>query len=217
MQVKRIIAIMFMMAALALSLQATVIASLENTGVGAAGSGQADPNWVVRQGSNPYVNAYQTASPGFPFPHWMANNATSMWISPSPSYPNAGSDAGGLWEYQNTFDLTGFDLSTVQIDFRLGVDNRFDGYILNGGPVIVPGPWAAFGSLSPWFSVNTAGLLQGQNTITFLDFNLPQQTGNPGGFRLEFDAEGTVVPEPSTALLLGGGLALAAALRRRRR
>ncbi|MCC6291656.1 MAG: PEP-CTERM sorting domain-containing protein [Bryobacterales bacterium] len=205
------------MATLALSLQATIIASLENTGVGAAGSGQVDPNWVVRQGSNPYGNAYRTASPGFPFPWWMANNATSMWVSPSPSYPNAGSDAGGLWEYRNTFDLTNFVLSSVQIDFRLGVDNRFDGYILNGGPVIIPGPWAAFSTLSPWFSVNTAGLLPGLNTLTFLVFNVPQQSGNPGGFRLEFDAQGTEVPEPSASLLWGAGLAgLAIAMRRRK-
>lgn len=200
--------IFFIWLAASLSCWATPIDTLTNTGIGAAGNGLADPNWVVRQDSDPFVNAYRTATPGFPFGSWMANSLVSMWVSPSASYPNSGSDAGGLWEFQTSFDLTGFILSTVSIQFRLATDNRFDGYQVNGGSIIVPGAHASFTSFSPWYTVDTTGLAQGVNTLTFLVYNVPQASGNPAGLRVEFNAEGTQVPEPATFALIGLGLAL---------
>jgi len=207
----------FILALAAATCLAAPIASLNNTGAGAAGSGQADPNWVVRQGADPFVNAYRTASPGFPFPSWMANNLTSQWVSPSASYAGSGSDPGGLWEFQTSFDLTGFILSSVDIQFRVATDNRFDGYRLNGGPVIVPGAHSSFTSFSSWFSVNPGGLRDGVNTLTLLVFNVPQASGNPAGLRAEITGEGTVVPEPATSALIGLLLIAVAALRPRKR
>lgn len=213
---ERNIRIFFILAAACLACQATPITSLVNTGTGAAGNGLVDPNWEVRQGSDPFVDAYRTTTPGFPFGHWMANTPVSMWVSPRSSYPNSGSDAGGSWEFRTSFDLSDFLLSTVAIQFRVATDNRFDGYRVNGGSPIVPGAHASFSSFSPWYVVNTAGLVQGLNTLTILVYNIPQATGNPAGLRVEFDAQGVETPEPSTNLLMGLGLVGLALLRRRR-
>ena len=213
---KRKIGNFFILAASVLGCQATPITSLVNTGVGAAGNGLVDPNWEVRQGAAPYVSVYRTTSPGFPFGSWMANSLTSMWVSPRSSYPGSGSDAGGLWEFRTEFDLTGFLLSTVTIQFRVTTDNRFDGYRVNGGPVVIPGAHASFTSFSPWYAVNPSDLLPGANTLTILVYNIPQATGNPAGLRVEFNAQGTEVPEPSTAAMMGLVLAGGAVFRWRR-
>lgn len=213
---KRKIGNFFILAASVLGCQATPITSLVNTGVGAAGNGLVDPNWEVRQGAAPFVSAYRTTSPGFPFGSWMANSLTSMWVSPRSSYPGSGSDAGGLWEFRTEFDLTGFLLSTVTIQFRVATDNRFDGYRVNGGPVVIPGAHASFTAFSPWYTVNPSGLLGGANTLTILVYNVPQATGNPAGLRVELNAQGTEVPEPSTAAMMGLALAGWAVFRWRR-
>lgn len=212
---KQNVRVFFILAAASLTCQATPITSLVNTGIGAAGNGLADPNWEVRQGADPYVNAYRTTSPGFPFGSWMANSLVSMWVSPRSSYAGSGSDAGGLWEFRTDFDLTQFLLSSVSIQFRVATDNRFDGYRVNGGAVIVPGAHASFTSFSPWYTVSNSGLVQGVNTLTILVFNLPQASGNPAGLRVEFNAQGIEAPEPATYLLTGFALVGLAARRRR--
>ncbi|MBN8729873.1 MAG: PEP-CTERM sorting domain-containing protein [Acidobacteria bacterium] len=211
---KRKIGNFFLLAVSAMACHATPIASLVNTGVGAAGNGLVDPNWEVRQGANAFVSAYRTTSPGFPFGSWMANTLVSMWVSPRSSYPGSGSDGGGLWEFRTEFDLSDFLLSTVTIQFRVATDNRFDGYRVNSGPVVVPGAHASFTTFSPWYTVTPSGLLPGANTLTILVYNVPQATGNPAGLRVEFNAQGTEVPEPSTGLLLGFAVAGLAVFRR---
>ena len=67
----------------AASASAGPITTLFNTG---GVPGQTSAHWFV--GSTP---AYVTG-PGFPFPNWLANDATSQWISPQAGYPNYGSD-----------------------------------------------------------------------------------------------------------------------------
>lgn len=213
---KRKIGKFFLLAAFAPACHATPITSLVNPGIGATGNGLADPNWEVRQGAAPFVSAYRTTTPGFPFGSWMANSLVSMWVSPRPSYAGSGSDAGVLWEFRTEFDLSDYLLSSVTIQFRAATDNRFDGYRVNGGPIVVPGADASFTTFSPWYAVTPSGLLPGMNMLTLLVYNVPQATGNPAGLRVEFHAQGSEAPEPSTSVLMGLELA-GLALRMRRR
>ena len=131
---------------------------------------------------------------------YYADNSLSGWVSPTAS-GNAG--VGGFYTYSLTFDLTGFNAATALITGTFGTDN--DGAILLNGATVKTTGFADFGAPTA-FTMNT-GFLAGLNTISVKVDN----GGDPTAFRVEFSSAtasvgGSSVPEPSTLLLMIGGL-----------
>jgi PEP-CTERM motif-containing protein len=188
----------------AVSLSAATI-TLHNTGVNASdvvqSIGSVTSFWTLTAepagaseaiGSNPF--RYFNGS-------YYVDNSVSGWVSPANG-GNAG--VGGFYTYSFTFDLTGFNAATAVITGTYGTDN--DGSILLNGNTIATTAFGAFGSATA-FTMNS-GFLSGLNTISVRVDN----GGDPTAFRVEFTS-GTVnvggsVPEPSTLLLMMGGLAV---------
>lgn len=182
----------------------------------------------------------QPASNGFPFFNpsngqalWLANNANSSWVSPNTPYQtsSATGDAAGTWAFYQFFDLSSFLANTTQIVFRVAADNAINRVLLNNVDVtsVVNAQLAGGLSTVNFFALSSAMTLNGSNA-TFLPganllyFEVENFVGggaNPVGFRLEVqsaqaDPSGSI-PEPATYAMMGGGLVLLAALRRKRK
>ena len=144
------------------------------------------------------------------------------WIASTSN----GSTIYGEWAFfvfRQTFDLTGYDPSTVSLNFQWAADDDGDGcgargtwapaFTLNGGAfVYYPGATFGHGVWSYDYSSTVtvdSGFVSGLNTIDFY----VEGNGVTDGFALKtinFTAQpsnGTpTVPEPATMLLLGSGL-----------
>lgn len=154
-------------------------------------SGDTDPVVPTRavaaiQGQFPFING-----PGV----WAPDSATSKWIAPHGN-ENIGEPAGAGYIYRTTFDLTGFDPSTMEIQGSVYADNLLTGVEINGVLTGVSG--ASYSSGMP-FTIST-GFLPGINTLDFLVQNFSDPSPNPTGLRVEMT--GTATPEPSGVLIL---------------
>jgi len=128
----------------------------------------------------------------FPIPPWLANGPDSTWIA--PNWNQRAGDAEGDYTYRTTFDLTGFNPSTVNIVGQWAADNQALDILINGvstGITHVNNPTGnAFVALDS-FVLPGGMYVAGSNTLDFVVHNLPASF-NPTGFRVELS--GTASP-----------------------
>ena len=208
-----------MLAGAAVPANAVVITGLYNTGVDGSsvavvGVGAPDQHWTLTSGT-----AYVSGQNGvFPLNGaWLADDATSRWITPQP-LAGATLDpvADGLYFYNLSFSLAGFDPATAQFAGRFAADNGVNEIRLNGNLLAASGGnfniWTGFGA--------TSGFVAGTNVLTFTVNNLGQTSGNPSGLRVEFtSSDASVVPgvpEPASWAMMIAGFGLVGATMRRR-
>ena len=158
----------------------------------------ADPDFP---GPAAYVNNQDALAVG-----WIADSATSKWISPTAF----GTDghANAEYDYTTTFDLTGLDASTAILQGMMSADDGTT-IFLNGNPVSPL--FGTFTSNAP-FQIN-AGFVSGLNMLTFAVQNYGS---GPTGLNVAISGTAAPTPEPSSVALLGAGLAFAFNLFRRR-
>ena len=211
------------------SAEAIPILNLCNTGqaagcVGALAEGSVDPNYVLFAAPAPFTpgTSKVVSTVGFPFPPWIANDADSQWIGPTAATTADSDGPVGDYTYRTTFSLAGLDPSTASISGFWSTDNAGLDILINGVSTGQSIPTIfAFMALSP-FSI-TSGFIPGVNTLDFVLNN----EGGPTGLRVD-SIVGTAsatpppravtpVPEPTSLLLFGSGLAGIAAFRHRRR
>jgi hypothetical protein len=216
------------------------ITSLFSTGVDANGNVitqevLVDPHWSLVysppsfSGDNPF--GYNVAITGGSYYNsniWQPGIGTAGWIGPdSHVYGWQGPDNGplngtqGNYGYETTFDLTGFNLASVNISGLIAAsdfnrDNGLQVAYLNGinVPMPVAGP-----DFVP-FSIDQANaggdFVAGINTLEFEVYN---SGGNPlqaTGMSVIFTSATATLPDGgATVTLLGGALAGLAMLRRR--
>ena len=183
----------------------TIFNTGESSGGPALATGQTDSHYsLISAPAGVPLSAITTA----PNAAWTANTATADWIGTVNG--GALSSAVGNYDYQTTFNLTGDNPSTASLSGLWTSDNQ--GCIfLNGTNTGDCTGGAAFGSLQS-FSI-TSGFISGANTLDFVIVN----GGGPTGVIAEFTGAtvspssnpppvGSVVPEPSTLVLVGTSL-----------
>ena len=197
------------------SAQAASINGLVNTGTGASGTQDMNYALSVTQGSTVLsnTNAYVAFDAAFPIGPWMANSATSKWLTPTANQAESfDPSSNGIYRYTLSFDLTGYNASSASFMGRFAADNSAT-VTLNGNNI---GSAAGFTSWSS-FGAGT-GFNAGVNTLNFDVLNFQQNGGNPTGLRVEFtESNIAAVPEPETYGMLLAGLGLMAFVARRRK
>ena len=190
--------------------QADPIGTFYNTGVDdtqtVLGNYAAETHYAIvstPDDSTPGVRVATSAN-NFPIPPWLGDDSLSAWIGPNTDSTLDG--ATGQYDYQTTFDLTGFNANTAALNGQWAADNSGDDILINGVSTAQPGG-GSYGGLTG-FSV-TSGFVSGLNTIDFLVTN----DGGPTGLRVE-GALTADVPEPMSLAILGVGLAGAGFIRR---
>src|SRR5437762_5250133 len=107
---------------------------VNNSNVVLAGGTQ-DPHWTITgttQPAAPNSNTFVaqpcstfgdcgSAPSNFPFNIW-ATSSTNAWISPFNSDPNSLPIAGYIYDFTESFSLSGFDLSSVSITLNWAAD-----------------------------------------------------------------------------------------------
>ncbi|HSH16920.1 MAG TPA: immunoglobulin domain-containing protein, partial [Verrucomicrobiae bacterium] len=113
---------------------------------------------------------------------WLANNAQSKWIGPRFFTEMAAglAQGDGLYVYRTTFDLTGFDISSVVITGGWAVDNDGVSIRVNGQPTGLSNT-AGFGGLTPFtLNIQNAAFVEGMNTLEFEVRNADAVAGYTG-------------------------------------
>jgi hypothetical protein len=204
---------------------AAVVNVLENvpgvfsTGVNNLGqalaAGATDPHYTLV--TNPDNIGTTTALVQNPIPgSWAPHSATATWIGPRnfTAAANGTADAGegaGTYVYRTQIDLTGFDLSTVQISGSWVSDNSGLALRVNGAATgITNSTGNTFGVLSP-FTINLTnapGLIAGINNIDFVINNAGD--GYTGLRVVDLHAIGAIPPNtpPHIAVQPQGGTGL---------
>ena len=188
----------------------TAITTLYSTGVDASGVGTVgngvDLHWTLAGGT-----AYTGATNGqFPVPPWVAETATSRWVTPQPlaAYSEPKID----FTYSTTFSLAGFDPKSASFTGKFAADDTVTAITLNG----VALPYSG-GGYKSWtsFDSSTGGFVDGLNTLSFTVYN---SGGGPTGLDVQISgsAEPSVIPEAATWVMMMTGFAFAGTAVRRR-
>jgi PEP-CTERM motif len=190
--------------------QAAPITTLFNTGVDA--SGVALPDGTIGDPHYSLVSVpggttdilVRTVPPVYPIPPYFYGGTSSAWIGPNNS-PSLDGPVG-VYDYQTTFNLAGFNPSTAAISGGWSTDNIGVGIYLNG--VDTGNPGTAFNQFQIGyvpFSI-TSGFVSGLNTLDFFVNN----AAGPTALRVEMTGAAAVaaVPEPETYAMLLAGLGL---------
>lgn len=170
-----------------LSVRAT-IPGLFNTGVDASGAALADnsvdPHYtLIVNADSVSTDALVQDSTAFPIVAgpWLANSGGAKWIGPRFDTAGAAGQAlnGGLYTYRTTFDLTGLDLDSVEIQGGWAMDNDGVSLSVNGVPTGFTA--AGFGGLTPFTLTSAnAALVDGVNTLDFEISNADVTAGYTG-------------------------------------
>jgi hypothetical protein len=170
---------------------AVSIPGIYSTGVGNDGTllaaGEVDPHYTLVASVDPSYPGPDTfvVNEGWPIQSgvWLLNGPDSKWIGPQADQSAAGGNAEGDYTYRTTFDLTGYDVSKIQLVGGWAVDNTGTDILLNGTSTgLTCGGFASLTSLTI-----TNGLVAGKNTLDFKVNNLPA-TPNPTAIRVELKA-----------------------------
>lgn len=236
-----ILRVLSLIAILACLAAAAPITTLVSTGQAAPGS--QDPYWQYRATpSSPFVPAYVTApgTNGFPFYAWMANSATSSWISPNPVYGTSSGVWGDGFSHIHLFRLVfalpaNADPSTATFSYRFAVDDRLYAIYFNGQMILNDPTWAySYNQFSPVFTVGPGSFWAGNNYLEVfvlnnsITGNSNPLTWNPVALRFEIVSSnfellppppppGGEIPEPASLLLTAAGLSAVGLLRIRRK
>jgi len=140
---------------------------------------------------------------------WAPDTATSKWIAPHGN-ENRSEGLGSGYDYRTTFDLTGFNPATAQIQGTFYADDALNGLEINGLLTSISGGTYATGT---GFTISS-GFLPGINTLDFLVVNNYAPASDPSGFRVEMTAMAST-PEP-TGLVVAIGLCGMGLIGRRR-
>ena len=176
------------------------------TGVDASGMSlpngtQGDPHYtlVSTPSGTPGTVSVLTSAHGNPIvPNgWIGDSATSAWIVPN-NEPFLDGGPTGYYDYQTTFDLSGFDPATASLSGQWATDNFGTEIRLNGQAT-----GDAFNNsnnaYSP-FSI-TGGFQPGLNTLDFIVLDDGQ---GATGLRVDgFSGNANPVPEASSTVSLG--------------
>jgi hypothetical protein len=167
-------------------------------------------------GSGPWVASAGGATP------------VSQWIS-FMAQVNTAPNTTTEYDYTETFNLTGFVGTTLELIGSFAVDNTILGILINGNVVTGTnsGNYGTSGAKTGFDILNTScvggncGLTGGTNTITFRTQNIGATSPNPTGLLVEFTSATATptggVPEPATLFGVGLGLSVLGLVYRRRR
>ena len=182
--------------------QTQAISTLFSSGVGTDGvvlaPGAFDPHYSLTESAAgtpppPAIAATVTLNN----PSWLANDTTSSWIS--VTNPGTGRPAPGKYSYRTTFDLTGFDPATAQVNLQVAADNALTNVAFNG--VFTGVGYSNFNAFSGVFSL-TSGFVAGTNTLDFITVNTGTST-SPTGLRVNASGMATKTVPTNTPLALG--------------
>ncbi len=182
---------------------------------GIFGTGVAADGTLLAAGEvDPHYKLTASADEGYPGPDaivlnegwpiqagvWLLNGPSSKWIGPQADQGSTGAgNAEGDYTYETTFDLTGYDVSKVQLVGGWACDNSGLDILVNGVSTGLSN--GGFGSLTP-FTIKT-GLVAGKNTLAFKMNNLPL-TPNPTGLRVDLKGIlAAVTTQPKLAITTG--------------
>ncbi|QDU56942.1 FecR domain-containing protein [Aeoliella mucimassa] len=174
--------------------------TLHNTGHGLA-VGDEDPNWLIVDAPGGESVSPEYATVCHPDERYVANEPDlSQWVS-VPTWRTA--EPNSKYTFQTRFDLTGYNLSTIQLFGRFLADNGIQQVRVNGHEVEVQS-WIdnvqgqEFGHDQFRFVDITDGLKQGENIVeidvwngTFMPVRSAKDiTPNPMALRVEWYAFG---------------------------